>query len=120
MRQSRGSLYLLTGLVIGIVLGLVYTWGLRPAIKASGSPATLRQEDKDTYRGMIALAFMSNKDLVRARARLELLGDQDVRQSLAEQAQRLAGNNNTEEARALLLLFQALNQGSIATPSSNP
>jgi hypothetical protein len=54
---------------------------------------------------MIAMAFVANGDPVRAKARLELLGDGDIYQVLSEQAQRtLAQDNHSEEARALGVL----------------
>lgn len=121
MRQGRGSLYLLTGLVIGFALGLAYVWVLHPASRGNVKPAAMRQEDKDRYRAMIAFAFLSNGDLVRARARLETLGEPDIYQSLLDQAQRLEKQGNEkDEALALLTLLQALNRDSNASLPSTP
>ena len=121
MRQGRGSLYLLTGLLIGVILGLAYAWLVHPVHRGKVTPEVMRQEDKDRYRSLIAIAFLSEGDLVRARARLETLGESDSNQSLLDQAQRLETQGNaTEEVRALLTLVKALNQGSDARSPSTP
>jgi hypothetical protein len=109
---------LLTGLAIGAVLGVLYAWVLQPVEYTDTKPASLRADFKDQYRALIASAYMANGDLVRARARLDLLKDEDVYRTLAEQAQRTlagassaqAGSAVMEEARALGLLAVALGQ----------
>lgn len=111
MRDERGPWYLLTGLLIGIALGLAYAWVYQPVKYVETSPAALRPEFKDQYRALIALAYHANGDLVRARARLELLKDADIYHALSEQAQRTLGEQRfPEEARALGLLAVALGQ----------
>ncbi len=119
----RGSWYLLTGLIIGLIAGLVYAWQVQPVQYFDTSPAALRQPDKDQYRVAIALAYLSNRDLVRASARLELLGDKDSYLTLTEQAQRtLAQGNMAEEARALGQLALDLGQArqTPGSPEANP
>jgi len=111
MSDERGPWYLITGLVLGAVLGVLYAWLLQPVQYTETTPASLRADFKDQYRAMIASAYMANGDLVRARARLELLKDEDVYRMLAEQAQRtLAGGSAPQEARALGMLAVALGQ----------
>ena len=85
MNENRGPWYLLTGLVIGAVLGLLYAWVIRPVQYTNTAPSSLRAEDKDQYRAVIAAAYLANGDLLRARARLELLQDPDLYRVLAEQ-----------------------------------
>ncbi len=109
--ESRGSWYLLTGLVIGIVLGFIYSRSIQPVKYIDTSPESLRAVDKDLYRSMIAVAFVSSGDLIRAKARLELLGDADISKALTEQAQRtLAEDGSSSEAQALGLLALAVGQ----------
>ncbi len=116
MRDERGHWYLLTGFVIGIVLGLVYAWLISPQDYHDTSPASLQPEFKDQYRAMIAAAFVATGNLPRAEARLALLGDSDVVLALSEQAQRTLGEGESPlEAQALGLLAVALGQGSSAT-----
>ena len=111
MRDERGPWYLLTGFLLGVGLGLLYAWVASPVEYVDTSPFSLRKDFKDQYRAMIASAYMANGDLVRARARLDLLKDEDIFQTLAEQAQRtLAGGSAPQEARALGMLAVALGQ----------
>jgi hypothetical protein len=111
MKERYGNWYLLTGLVIGVVLGLAMAWILQPVEYTDTSPSSLKAAYKDHYRLLIASAYAATGDLVRARARLELLGDENTLQALTEQAQRtLAAGNAPEEARALGLLALALGQ----------
>ena len=124
MRDERGHWYLLTGFVIGIVLGLVYAWLIAPQQfqDRDTSPASLQPEFKDQYRAMIAAAYVATGTLPRAEARLELLDDDDVVRALAEQAQRTLGEGNSPlQAQALGLLAVALGQGESALiPTSIP
>ncbi len=108
MRQSRGSLYLITGLILGLSFGMIYTWVFRPPKIVDTKPVSLQTTLKDQYRALIATAFVSTGDLVRARARLDLLGDKDPYQSVIDQAQRMAVNGETSEVTALRLLATAL------------
>lgn len=109
--ENRGPWYLLTGLLIGLVVGVLYAWRIQPVQYVDTAPDTLRADYKDRYRALIAQAYVVNGDLLRARARLELLKDPDLYRALAEQAQRtLAEDSDTEEARALGLLAVALGQ----------
>lgn len=123
-RDRRGPWYLLTGLMIGAALGVVYAWVGQPVKYTDTKPSSLRAEFKDQYRALIASAYMANGDLLRARARLDLLQDADVYTVLAEQAQRtLAGGGtvNINEARALGVLAVAIGQpSSQAAPSAPP
>ncbi|GAH46355.1 unnamed protein product, partial [marine sediment metagenome] len=117
MRDERGHWYLLTGFVIGIVLGLVYAWLIAPQQyqDRDTSPASLQPEFKDQYRAMIAAAYVATGNLPRAEARLELLDDDDVVHALAEQAQRTLGEGDSPlQAQALGLLAVALGQGESA------
>ncbi len=112
MRDERGHWYLVTGFVIGIVLGLVYAWLIAPQQRQDTSPASLQPEFKDQYRAMIASAFVATGNLPRAEARLALLGDDEVIQVLAAQAQRTLGEGKSPlEAQAIGLLAVALGEG---------
>lgn len=118
-REERGPWYLLTGLVIGIIGGLVYAWRITPVKYVDTSPATLRQDFKDQYRALIAAAYAADGDLERAQARLSLLKDPNSAQSVAIQAQQaLAGGRPVAEAHALGILAVALSQQA-SPPSSS-
>lgn len=120
MNERRGSWYLITGLILGAALGLAYAWVAQPVQYTNTRPSSLRADFKDQYRSLIAAAFAANGDLVRARARLVLLQDDDVYRTLAEQAQRtLAGGSSLQEARALGMLAVALGQASAPQPTGS-
>jgi hypothetical protein len=109
--ERRGPWYLLTGLAIGVALGLLYAWVFQPVQYTDTVPASLRADFKDQYRALIAAAYLGNGDLLRARARLELLKDENMFRALSEQAQRtLAQQGPDADARALGLLAIALGQ----------
>lgn len=113
MTEERGHWYLLTGIVIGALLGLAIAWLVVPREYQDTSPASLRANFKDEYRALIAAAYVANGNLPRAKARLDLLRDRDPVRTLAEQAQRtLAEGRSPREAQALGLLAVALEQGS--------
>lgn len=103
--------YLLTGLVIGLGLGLLVAWVFYPVQYVNSSPYSLRENSKEGYRSLIAQAYLADSDLERARQRLALLKDTSPVQVLADQAQRLvAKNGSPQEARALAQLAADLQQ----------
>lgn len=112
MSDDRGPWYLVTGLILGAALGLVYAWLIAPHTYADTSPASLQAEFKDQYRAMVALAYLANGNYARAQARLELLKDVDPIQALNEQAQHGRSEGAApREAQALGLLAVSLGQG---------
>jgi hypothetical protein len=118
-RSAGGAWFLLTGFVLGLALGLVYALVFNPVEYVDMSPSTLRSQDKDSYRAMIAQAFQSDGNLARARQRLALLKDGSGSQNLASQAQRLLAVNAADaNAQALAILAAALAPQS--TPSATP
>jgi hypothetical protein len=129
-KRGRGPWYLITGFVLGAVLGLAYAWVVDPIEYLDTAPISLRADFKDEYRALIASAYVANGDLARAESRLALLGDGDPARVLAEQAQRaMAEGQSPQNAQALGLLAIAVGQGLIPvpvtaipsdTPSSNP
>ncbi len=123
MSASKGYWFLLSGLLIGLALGLFYSRLMEPVEYYDVSPASLSEADKDQYRSMVALAYDANGDIGRARARVRLLGDAKTVWSLSAQAQRiLAENGEPGAARSLAQLASVLGQesGVIATPTSTP
>ena len=123
---GRSPFYLLTGLVIGVVLGVLYSWLWIPAEALEARPEVLRDDFKDAYRELIARAYASNSDLGRAEARLALLADNDPIRELAAQAQLSLGQDGlADAARALGILAAHLQDGqestsiAIAYPQTN-
>lgn len=126
MRETyRGPWYLLTGLVIGVAFGILYSWVLAPVQYVDTMPQNLRSDFKAQYRALIAAAYAATGDLERARARLDLLEDEDIILVLSLQAQEAITAGRPEaEIHALSLLSVALKQEPAAVttlpPSSTP
>ena len=119
MEQNRGNWYLLTGLLLGLAMGLIYAWVFSPVTEVDTHPNLLRDDYKDIYRSLISRAYQANNNLPRAEARLALIGDDDPALALAAQAQRfLAENGDTEMAKVLANLSAAIQiaSGPAATP----
>jgi hypothetical protein len=110
MNEKRGGWFLITGLILGLGIGLLIAWVISPVAFVDTAPATLRPDYKDQYRRMIALAFVADNDIGRAKQRLTLLQDQEPVKVLSAQAQQvLAAGGSAEDAKALALLASALN-----------
>lgn len=119
MNNRRSPIYLITGLIIGLALGIAYGWVLTPVEVIETQPQDLRSDFKDAYRELIARAFQSSHDLGRASLRLALLGDDDPVRALAVQAQITLGRNGSEQAaRALGALAEALQAGAAGPPAA--
>jgi len=113
--ERRGPWYLLTGLAIGVVLGLFYAWVINPVEFVDTTPETLLPEFKDQYRSLVALAFQASGDLGRAHQRLALLQDSAPVAELGGQVLRLRSDSpDSPEAAALEILAQALQQPAAA------
>lgn len=123
--EKRGNWYLLTGLILGVVLGLVYAWMVSPVEYVDAGPYSLREDFKDQYRLLVALAYLADNNLERAQARLDQLKDPDIAQTVAMQAQQYLANGRSElETRSLGLLAVALGEGpppvvTLPTPSAS-
>lgn len=110
-------LHFVLALLIGFGVGLAYSWLLSPVTYVDAHPALLRADFKDQYRIIIAASYAANKDLPRAQARLNLLGDIDPVSELSAQAQRmLASGESFENARPLAQLATDLQQGYVSEP----
>ena len=120
MDQNRSNWYILTGLILGLIMGLLYTWVISPVQEVDTHPHLLRDDYQDIYRTLIARAYEANNNLPRAKARLALIGDEEPALALAAQAQRyLAEGGDIETAKVLANLSSALQSAAItaATPS---
>jgi hypothetical protein len=116
---KRSPWYLLTGAILGLILGLVYAWLINPVVYESSTPGTLGEVDKDFYRATISQVYAATGDLDRAFLRLTLLEDPDPVYALGAQAQRALAAGREGEAHALALLASAL-QGPALQQEINP
>ncbi len=120
MSENRGPWYLFTGLFLGLVAGLAYSWMINPVRFVDTDPSSMRPEFKDEFRGLIAEAYNVNNDLGRARLRLGLLKDKDPQKALAEQASRLlAVDGQSNQAKLISRLAKDLLNPPIA-PTEAP
>lgn len=93
MNERRGHWYLLTGIILGLAIGLLTAWVFAPVPPQAASPASLRADFKDEYRYMIAAAYAATNNLGRAQARLALLQDENIIGALTAQSERMRANN---------------------------
>jgi hypothetical protein len=115
-KPGKGNLYLLTGLVIGLLLGLVISWVFVPVKFVDTVPYSLRKDFKDDFRLQIASAYHASNNLPRAKARMALLGDPDPIQALTTQAQTLLKEGDpTGKAFMLAYLADAIKVSSSST-----
>jgi hypothetical protein len=115
--QQSTVLHVIFALLVGIGLGLVYSWVVSPVTYVDANPALLRADFKDQYRVVIADSYAATQDLARARARLNLLGDLDPVAALSAQAQRmLADGEPFDSVRPLAQLATDLQQGFSSSP----
>jgi len=118
--SSRIPIYIFVALLIGLGLGLAYSWIISPVTYVDANPAILRPDFKDQYRVVIAASYTSTHDLPRARARLELLSDTDPIGELSAQAQRMvAAGEPLENVQPLAQLATDLQQGFVSIPSTS-
>lgn len=108
----------LLALLVGVGLGLAYSWVISPLQVVDAEPIALRADFKDQYRSAIAAAYAATGDLTRAQARLSLLKDSDPIEALNAQAQRMlasgANGQSFDEADQVAALASALDQNGIS------
>ena len=107
--EPRGPWYLFTGLILGVVAGLLFSWMILPVNYVDTAPDTLREDFKDTYRALIAVAYLSSGNVERAKVRLGTLnseGSLDQYETLTRLAED--DGRTQSERQALSLLAAAL------------
>jgi hypothetical protein len=113
-------LQIILALLIGLGMGLAYSWLISPVEYVDASPALLRADFKDQYRVVIAASYASTHDLASARARLELLSDADPIAELSAQAQRMvSAGESYDRVQPLAQLATDLQQGIVSEPATS-
>lgn len=113
MRTRRESppLYLITGIVLGLLCGLALSYWIFPVRYTDTQPATLSEAQKAVYRSLIGRTYLYEADPQRAFSRLNLLEDTDMGDAMVVQAQlMLASGDDPLAARGLALLASLLTQ----------
>src|SRR3990172_7966201 len=109
------------GLVIGLALGLGYTWLLQPVTYYDTAPASLRQDYRTDYVLMVAQAYQAEGDLSQALVRLAALGPEPPLE-IVKGAMAFADSNQfpDEDLRTLLELAADLGQLPAAPTMDSP
>jgi hypothetical protein len=110
----RHLLSVAAGILIGLGLGLLVTWGLWPVEYYDTDPVDLRREHKDDYVVMIAAAYAQDRDLDTASARLETLGLGDATEVVLGLFQRYDEAGYKEETHSLARLAYDLGVTDVA------
>ena len=115
---------ILLALLFGLGLGLAYSWVISPLHVFNSDPTALRMDFKDQFRSAIAAAYTATNNLPRAEARLSLLGETDLAESLNSQAQRMIASGEFTQADQLAALAMVLENGDApvamaTTPTTN-
>jgi hypothetical protein len=100
--------------------GLAYAWIISPPNLTDTAPVTLRSDFKDQFRVAIAASYAATGNLPRAQARLELLGSDDLTNTLNAQAQREIANGQFKQADQLAALAVALDSGGASPVQNTP
>ena len=116
--MRRMSFDVIITLLIGLGLGLAYSWIISPLRVFNADPIALRADFKDNYRSAIAASYAATGNLPRAQARLSLLGDTDSIDTLNAQAQRLIASGEFIQADQLVALASALEDGTSLVSAS--
>lgn len=74
----------LVGLVLGIGLGLLYGWVIRPVEYVNTTPDSLRADYRADYVLMVAEGYAGDGDLALAQVRLAALGPQPPSQLVVD------------------------------------
>lgn len=106
---------LVVGVLIGVAIGLAYTWVISPVQYVDTAPDSLRADYKTDYVTMIAQAYAADGDLDLARARLATLSLSDPGQYVAGlAAAEIRRGAPLDDLRALAALAAAL--GAVPPP----
>ncbi len=104
--QHTSKIIFGTGVIMGLLLGLLIAWVLWPVSFTNATPEMLRQDFRDDYLAWVAREYVATSDVEQARLRLgtELWKKGDPVAALDDLAQRRGG----EDATNLQALAQAL------------
>ncbi len=73
--QRRGHFYLVTGLVIGLICGILYGWVFNPTRYYDVTPRSLHADFQKQYILLIAQSYQATEDIGRSYSRIRQLSD---------------------------------------------
>jgi hypothetical protein len=108
MKSIRQNVWLGVGLILGLALGLGYTWVIQPAAFRGADPNSLQPLYRSEYILMIASSYQATGNLERARDRLAIFPDLDSEELSSMAQQVVAAGGPEDAARGLARLSVAL------------
>jgi len=99
---------LVVGLVLGLALGLVYTWGINPVELTNTYPALLRTDYRHEWVRLAALSYAAGDSLDRTEARLSGLSEETVTQALESLMMEYVAAGDLETLRRMTQLAEAM------------
>lgn len=118
---------LIVGLVLGVALGLLYTWVINPVELVNTYPALMRSDYRQDWVRLVALSTIADGDLTRAQVRLEGLEQEDVTSAIRVLIEEYAAAGRPADTlRSLTALAETLDVYTPAmlvylyTPVSSP
>ncbi len=100
---------LLIGLVLGLALGLVYTWQIDPVEIVNSRPVLLRTDYRWDWVRMTALSYVAEGNLGRAQARLAEIAPEDIAGAMRALIEEYAAAGRPADTmRRLTALAEAL------------
>ncbi len=109
MKSQQPPLYLITGIVIGFLVGILFSYVILPVRFTDTQPNTLSASQKEIFRALVARTYLYEGDSGRAFSRLALLNDENIGDQLVAQAQQMVASGEDDiAARGLALLASAI------------
>ena len=104
-KGRQAPLYLLTGLVIGVLLGLLVGYRIFPVQFFDITPSSLHEDFKPDYLAMVGLAYRADKDIGRAYSRIsQMVSPVDV-DMLRTMSQKLNEDSTTRSSYEPVRIF---------------
>ena len=121
MRQILiGGASALASLVLGIIFGLIFSWGVFPLQYTNADLVDLRQSHKDDLVRMISAAYELDGDLNTAKKQLLYLGIGNSVQTINTLIDQETRSGNSTSISTLIRLRRAIASSSVATPTVVP
>jgi len=100
----------LTGLVLGLTLGLFYSWVIDPVQLINTYPSLLRTDYRRDWVQLVALSYIADGNLEQAHARLANLEPDDIAIAMGTLIEEYAADGRPADVmRGLTSLAQSLN-----------
>jgi hypothetical protein len=117
-RRVRQVIWVILGTLVGVGLGLILGWVVRPTEFEEADPTILEEQYQRDYTVMIASTYALDGDLAAARRRLNSLGKVDSNAWLLNQVvAHILENENEPEIRQLVRLATDLG---LSSPAMTP